>query len=205
MCSLIAPQLWRRQFPEGPSIFPASHSQLLMSMKWESLSLWIGKVYLAQQGAGIIDLMLPRWGGWSPQGCFCKMLKVSARLGVFLFFPPCPHVRLPHKVWFSLTALSHTDDLVLLRPGMFVHWQAEDGRPQNSWILNQQLLLWEMRGWSHPPSGRDPGGRWVLHRLPVASCWHRGSINSGSSIQGYSMPREEHLSKTRALSLSSWG
>lgn len=146
-----------------------------------SLSLG-GNAYLAQQvHKWIIALSIPQEGRLKPWGRrgFCKTVKVSARQGVFLFFPRCLHALVPHKVWFSLAAFSHTDDLVLLSTAEAWRVCALTGRgweaTEKSWIWNQQLLLWEMRGWSHPPSGRDPGGRWVLQRLPVASCWHRGS------------------------------
>lgn len=182
MCSLIAPQLWRRQLPEGPSVFPASRYQLLTSMKWEPLTSWVWKPLFstARYTNELLTSVFPRWGGWSPEGeevsvrwwrCQQDREYFYFSLVAHMFF--CP-TRFGFPSQPSPTQMI-SGCLALLRSGMFVHWQAEDGRPQKSWIFNQQLLLWEMRGWSHPPSGRDPGGRWVLQRVPVASCWHRGS------------------------------
>lgn len=138
MCTLIAPQLWRREFClKVPEFFlpPIPSSWCRWS---ESRSLCgFGNSHLAQQDTQIIDLSVSQEGRLKPWGRrgFCKMVKMSARLGVFLFFPRCPHELLPHKDWFSLAALSHTDDLALLGPGVFVHWQAEEGRPQTAEFL----------------------------------------------------------------------
>lgn len=163
--------------PEGPSIFAASHSQILMSMGRESLALWVWK----------LSFSTARYTNYWPQhspGGEAEALRekrflqdgegVSKTGSIFIFpslptwasapqglvFPRSP---LPRR-WFSTAEAWRVCTLT-----------GRGGEATNSWTFNQQLLLWEMRGRSHPPSGRDPGGRWVLRGVPVVSCWHRGS------------------------------
>lgn len=150
---------------------------------------------------------LQPWGERGP----CKLVKAVARQGAFLISPHCPHALLPHKVRCSLPTFSHTDDLLLLSitKGWLVYTLTGRGwGTTNIWFLNQQLLLWEMRGWSCQPSGRHPEGRWVLWRVSIASCWHRGDSDRFEFLPSRAahLPRETTillLSKPMAISLAS--
>lgn len=154
-----------------------------------SLSLG-GNAYLAQQvHKWIIALSIPQEGRLKPWGRrgFCKTVKVSARQGVFLFFPRCLHALVPHKVWFSLAAFSHTDDLVLLSTAEAWRVCALTGRGwEATEKLNFESAVATLRNegvissalWKRPWREMSPAEAACCFLLTQGI-----QINSGSSIQ----------------------